>query len=258
MRASGFLAGLFVLAVLGAARAEEQPRQGRAFGPGEHVTYSVTYLGLTAGSATVTVGAEMKQWGQNVWPLVTTARSESVADVFPIREKFVSYWDERGQRTVGSDFFSDENHKKLRQRIRLDGGDKARVTKQWEGQDEVEETRDVPAQVHDMESVAFVLRNKDLQVGETYEAPVFTGSKTFVVKGTVEARQTLSTPLGDQEVYRVRVATEFSGGLASKRDMLAYFSADERKVPVRVSAEFLIGNIVAEMTSYEPGRVVEP
>lgn len=253
-RASWFLGCLIATA----AFAEGQPRDGRAFGPGEQVKYSVSYLGVIAGSATVTVGAEMKQWGQAVWPLVTVARSESVADVYPIRERFVSYWDERGQRTVGSDFYSDENHKKLYQRIRLDGSDKAQVLKKWEGQEPLEEARDVPLLVHDMESVAFVLRNKDLQVGETHEAPVFTGSKTFVVKGTVEAKETITTALGEREVYRVRVETDFSGGLASKRDMLAYFTADARKVPVRVSAEFLIGTLVAEVTSYEPGRVAEP
>jgi hypothetical protein len=253
-RFAGLLCGL----VAGVAFADGQPRAGRAFGPGEQVKYSVSYLGVVAGSATVTVGAETKQWGQPVWPLVTVARSESVADVYPIRERFVSYWDERGQRTVGSDFYSEENHKKLYQRIRLDGSDKAQVLKKYEGQDSVEETRDVPAQVHDMESVAFVLRNKDLDVGQTYEAPVFTGSKSFVVKGTVEAKETLSTALGAREVFRVRVETDFSGGLAAKRDMLAYFSADARKVPVRVAADFLIGTIVAELVSYEPGRVEQP
>ena len=254
MRLAGWMVGnLMVLGAASGAQAQDEARRGQAFGPGEQATYRISYLGLTAGTAQVTVGAEMKQWGKEVWPIVATARSESVVDVYPIRDKFVSYWDDREQRTIGSDLFADENRKKRRQRIRLDGTS-ATVTRQKEGGDEAEETRDVPEQTLDMAAVAFKLRNLELEVGREFELPVFTGLKVFDMKAAVEATETISTPLGDREVFRVRVSTDFSGKLAAKRDMVAYFTTDGRHVPVKVEAEFLLGSIVGELTRYEPGR----
>ena len=70
----------------------------------------------------------------------------------------------------------------------------------------------------------------------------------------MEARETLTTALGKQEVFRMRVYTEFSGKLASKRDMTACFTADGRHVPVRIEAELVLGSIVAELTDYKQGK----
>ena len=73
-----FLTIAAVAGVLGAAPAFAE-RQS-AFGPGEQTTYKVEYLGMHAGSAQITVGAETFQWGQTVLPIVTLARSEKMLD----------------------------------------------------------------------------------------------------------------------------------------------------------------------------------
>ena len=60
--------------------------------------------------------------------------------------------------------------------------------------------------------------------------------------------------MGEHEVYRVRIATEFTGKLAAKRDMFAFLSTDARHLPLRVEADFLLGTIVAELTQYQQGN----
>jgi hypothetical protein len=236
------------------ARAQtEGPRRGKAFGPGEQSKYRVSYLGLTAGSAQITVGAELTQWGREVWPIVCTAKSESVIDLYPIKDKFVSYWDDRAQVPIGSDFFVDENKKRRRQRIRYEGTT-ATVTNKKEGDEEEETTVDVAEFSMDMAAVTFRVRNEALAVGAEYELPVFTGRKSFTLRAIVEDIETLSTPLGDKEVFRVRVVTDFSGKLAAKSDLRAFFTTDARHVPVRVEAEFLFGTVAGDLVAYEPGR----
>ncbi|MHB8875589.1 MAG: DUF3108 domain-containing protein [Myxococcaceae bacterium] len=254
MRLAGCLiVGVMVLMTASRARAQNGTRRGEAFGPGEQSTYNVVYLGLSAGTAQVTVGTEMKQWGKEVWPIVATVKSESLVDFYPIRDRFVTYWDDRQQRTLGSDLFADENHKKRRQRIRLDGPE-AQVTRQKEGAEAQETSHEVPQQTMDMAAVAFALRNKPLKVGDEYALPVFTGVKLFDLEAKVEGVEKLQTVLGSREVVRVRVTTQFSGKLAAKRDMIAYFTNDSRHVPVKIEADFLLGTVVGELTRYEPGR----
>lgn len=226
-----------------------------AFGPGEQSTYKVRYLGLTAGEAEITVGAETTQWGHRVLPIVTTARSKSITDLYPVRDKFVTYWDHGREQSVGSDFYADENKVKRRQRIRFDhSAGRASVMKQKEGGDERMSEFDVEKGAFDIASATFALRNKHLEVGKVIELPVFTGNRMFMMRATVEGKETLKTAVGTKEVFKVRVQTGFSGKFESKRDLYAYLTADDARIPVRIEAEFVLGTISAELSDYKSGR----
>ena len=67
------------------------------------------------------------------------------------------------------------------------------------------------------------------------------------------AHYRITTKLGEQEVWKTRVHTDFSGKLAAKRDMFAYFTTDEHHVLSRIDADFLLGTITAELTDFQPG-----
>ncbi|RKH66072.1 DUF3108 domain-containing protein [Corallococcus llansteffanensis] len=251
----GFTAAM--VGLMGSALAHAQEPAAAAFGPGEQAQYRVKYLGLTAGSATVTVGAPMTQWGQSVWPIVALAKSDDLVGVYPIKSRYVSYWDASAQRVTGSDLHSEENRKRRRQRIQLTADSKsAKVIKQKESDPPRETNHELPDGTMDMTGAAFALRNKDLTVGTTYTYPVFTGSRHFTMSATVEGRETLTTPMGSRDTFRVRVHTEFGGNLESKRDLVAHFTTDPRHVPVRMEADFALGAMVVEMTDYKPGRAV--
>ena len=227
-----------------------------AFGPGEQSTYRVQYLGLEAGTAQITVGTETQQWGTSVLPIVTFARSSTALAFYPIRDRFVTYWDPVSDRSVGSDLVADENRSRRRQRIKLDHqAGKAMVMKQKEGEAERTSTHDVERGSFDIAAATFALRNKPLAVGRSFEMPIFTGTQKFKLKATVEAKETLpTTALGQRETYRVRVQTAFGGKLESKRDLLAWFTTDESRIPVRIDAEFVLGTLRAELADYKSGR----
>jgi hypothetical protein len=226
---------------------------GEAFGPGEQSTYQVQYLGMTAGTAKITVGAPMQQWGKPVMPIVAVAKSDLA--LYPIKDRFISYWDAAEKKTIGSEFYVDENHKRRRQRIRFSAPDNssAQVMKQKEGEGPSEDTHAVQAGSVDIAAASFALRSQPFNTGDTYEIPIFTGTKQFVLKLKVEDRMKINTPLGQREVIRTKAKTDFSGKLASKKDITVYFTADEAHVPVRVEAEFLLGTVVAELTDYKAG-----
>jgi hypothetical protein len=246
----GLLAGMLVSSV---AMAQEA---GKAFGPGEQALYRVQYLGVTAGTAQITVGAPMKQWGTEVLPIVSVARSDPALGVWPIKDKFVSYWHAEGQRSLGSDFFVDENNKRRRQRIQMKDSRTAHVIRQHEGAQPVEATHELPEGSMDLAGATFALRNRGIAEGQEYTYPVFTGRKSFMLRAKVEGRQTLKTALGEREVFRVKLQTDFSAKLQTRRDIVAYFTTDSSHVPVRIEAEFVLGSIVADLAEYKPGRLM--
>jgi hypothetical protein len=239
------------MVVSGSARAEEDER-APAFGPGEQCTYTVKYLGMSAGTAQVTVGSETVQWGQPVWPIVTVARTDLV--FFPVKDRFVTYWDRAAQRSLGSDLFADEGRKRRRQKMRLDhAAGTVTVTKQKEGEAENESVMEIEPGSGDIAAAMFALRNKPLAEGSEFEMPVTTGTRNFRLKAKIEKRQTLATSLGEREVFKVRVQTGFAGKFQSKRDLWAYITTDDSHLPVRIEAEFVLGSLIADLTHYQPG-----
>jgi hypothetical protein len=256
MQSKGMFTGMLLSLLLSGA-ALAQGGTSSAFGPGEQARYRIQYLGVTAGTAQVTVGAPMKQWGKEVWPIVSLAKSDAIAGVWPVKDKYVSYWDFGSQRVLGSDMHEDQNNKRRRVRVKLgEDGKSAHVVKQKEGEQPREYTHELAEGTLDVAGATFALRNRVLEVGQEYAYPVFTGSRSFMMRAKVEARETLDTKLGKQDVYRMRVYTDFSGKLASKRDMVAWFTADARRLPVRIEAELALGSLVAELMEYQQGKVI--
>lgn len=227
-----------------------------AFTPGEQALYRVQYLGLTAGTAQITVGAPMKQWGEQVWPIISLAKTDPVVGVWPIKDKFVTYWHAEGQRSLGSDFFQDENNKRRRQRIQMKDMRTAHVVRQKEGAAPVEAVHELPEGAMDLAGATFALRNRGITDGQEYLYPVFTGSKHFMLKATVEGRQMMKTALGEREVFRLKLQTEFAGGLQAKRDIVAYLTTDRSHLPVRIEADFVLGTVVADLAEYKQGRTL--
>ncbi len=244
-------------ALVSMSASAEEPLRGSAFGPGEQATYKVHYLGMSAGTAQITVGAESNQWGAAVWPIVTLANTESLFAMYPVKDKFVTYWDNGKSRSVGHELFADEGRKKRRQRVRIDHEKRsAQVMKQKEGESPQESSVEVAAGTADVASSMFALRNMPLAPGRDFEIPVFTGAKSFLMKAHVEGIEKVSTPMGEKDTFKIRVETDFSGKFASKRDLFTYVTTDPAHVPVKIEAEFLLGKVVAELTDYKAGRVI--
>ncbi len=225
------------------------------FGPGEQSLYEVSFLGVPAGIAQITVGLRTEQYGAKVLPLVCVGQTTAaLSDVFQIRDRFVSYFDPQAMKPVGADYFIDENRTRRREKFRFNQEPlKAHANKKKEGQGAYDVSYDVPEGTMDLAAAAFWLRGQPLVVGETREVPIFTGAKWYPMHVVVEGRETLTTKLGEVPVFRVSITTDFQGNAATKGNIVVYYSADERQLPVRVRAEFVVGSAVAELVQYLPG-----
>lgn len=244
----------WVLVLLGGGLAWAGAPASSAFGPGEQTTYAVRYLGVTAGVAQVTVGWKMEQFGREVWPLVCVGRTTDVGAVFPVNDRFVSYWDPLTGEAVGADFFADENKVRRRERYQYDAASgEAIATKQQTGGRPHEARYAIEPGTVDLASAAFRLRNTRLAPGQVHELPIFTGVKLYRMKATVVGVEQVSTGLGVLDVYRVTVNGDFSGQLSTKGLMTLFYTADDKQLPVRGEAEFLLGKVVLEAVKYEPG-----
>ncbi len=249
-RARSFLRG--ILPALLAAAAPPAAAQASGFEPGEQIDLTVEYLGIHAGEARITVGSPQGA----VWPVTCQARTGGVASLLDIREHLVSYWDPDERLSRGSDLSALEmgdRHQDSARFDRINGKVTVRITR---SNRRIDRVLDVPRDVLDAAGAVLWLRLQDLAPGSHYEVPLFTGSSTFTLVADVLRGEVLKTPAGRFDTVKVQVRTAFDGKFSTKRDTFFWFTADRRHVPVRVSADFAVGSIVAELTSYRPGGVV--
>jgi hypothetical protein len=226
-----------------------------AFGPGEQTKYEVSLLGVTAGSAQVTVGWPMEQFGKTVWPLVCVGQTTNVGVIFPVKDRFISYWEPTSQQTAGADFFVDERNERRRERFTYDRAALTAVArKQKEGQAPYEKRYEMHPDTMDLAAAGFWLRNVPLSIGLEKEVPIFTGAKVYRMVVKVEGRERLATRLGELEVFRVTINGDFPGELATRSRIKVFYTADQKQLPVRAEADFALGSVVLEAISYEPGQ----
>ena len=228
-------------ALPGAARAN--------FAPGEQLDFTLSYLGVRAAQARITVG----QAEGDVWPVIAQAKTDGLGALVDVREHLVSYWDAARSLPRGSDLQAVELGDRHTDTARFDRENgKAHVRVLRKGK-KIEKTYDLAPDAHDFASALLWMRLQPLAEGGRYEVPVFTTRGPFTLVMTVVGKERVETPVGVFDAVKVQVRTAFEGNFASKRDTFIWFSDDARHVPVRVSAEFAIGSIVATLSGYQPG-----
>ena len=220
-----------------------------ALQPGEEIRLSVSYLKLPSGEGTISIG---KPDDSGAWPLVFQGKTGGLVGLFDVREHLVSRWDPASRLPVGSNLTAVELGDRHEDEARFDRGAlKATVTVARKGKVRTREI-DVPADVLDLPSVFMFLRLQPLAPGDRYEVPVLAGRDLVGLVAEVVGSARLETGIGTLDTIVVKVKTGIQGKFDS-RETLLWFSADERHIPVKISAEFAVGNLVAAIKSYRPG-----
>ncbi len=237
------------LAAALAAMASTAAAQERAFTPGEQLDFVVDFLHVRTGQARITVGRAEG----SVWPVICQAKTDGLATLLDIREHYVSYWDADALTSRGSDLAAVEVGDRHFDSARFDRvRGQATVAVQRKGR-RSEATYAIPRDVHDVGSAILWLRLQPLAAGGHSEVPVFTGKETFTLVADVVGREQVSTGAGRFDTVKVKVRTSFGGKFRANRDTFLWFSDDPRHVPVKVSADFAVGTIVATLESYKAG-----
>jgi len=229
------------------------------FGPGEELIFQVKALGIKSGTAQFNVGAPEEVDGRSAWPIVMVARSTGLTDsVFPVRDRFVSFWDPVSELPVQGRLTASEGGKNRTLAIRFhrptaEAPAKAEVmTADDKGTTTF--TQDMEPGAQDVQSAVYWLRTRPLQVGERDTVPIVAGKRQWTMEAEVMEQAPLETPAGRFDAVRVQISTAFGGKLQSRKAVDAYFSADARHLPLRFDADLLLGRMRAELVRFEAGE----
>jgi len=247
------VAGARGWAALAAVLAGPVPPAPLPFGPGEDVSFRITYAHLLAGRATLRVepGPEA---GRGMLRFVAEAKSEGFFSWllgFRVDDRTVATWDPAAGCSLGIEKHLREG-RAVRDQVVVfgPGSDTAVVT-----DPKIKETRfDVGPCVLDVLSAFFVARARGLPEGEGLTLPLFDNGRRYVLSVRLRGRERLDLPppLGKAVPTMIvePLLLEGTGLFVKAGRLMIWLTDDARRIPVRLRSKVAIGSVSADLESY--------
>jgi len=237
---------LFLSLALAAALGAPGPTP---FAAGERMAFSINYLGMRMGTASITV---RKREGALV-PVQLEAHTTGVAGaIYALNERLTSYIDP--ETGLPGSFVLDADERGWKHRDTTDY-DRAAGTAVYVERGKTTSRKVVPFPPGALDFVALVfqLRRMPLQPGDRHTFAVLSGNEVHPVVTEVMGRETVRTKAGSYVALKVRVPTGFAGKFSERNPTYLWLSDDRARMVVRLSTDFSFGSAVGELTSYRAG-----
>ena len=219
----------------------------RSFQVGEQLTYEISWLNITAGTAVMAVSDAGTDGDRPLTKLITTTQSSPlITKFFPV--------DNRVESIVDPATLLPE-HLTFKRREGKKNEDIEYTFHQKEGTVTVvkggtTETLEMPPGTQDVISCLYYARSElSLRPGSLLTMNVYHDKKNRKLDVRVEEIETVSGPWGEVETARVLVVMPFQGLFLNKGNIQVWFTNDDRRIPVRMKAKVIIGSIVADLVS---------
>ena len=203
----------------------------------EVLEYGIKVRGIPAGTQTLQVNGKKILYGQEVYHL------QSVSKIKRFFSIFYSF-SNRSESFVQSDNLYPLHYtKKIR-----DGGYKGNidVVFDWDNQvarivkDQKKTEICILPGVQDELSMIYVLRTKELEVGQEYEFPFLSGDKTLETTVEILRTERLKTVLGTLNTIVIRT---------TPKNITIWLTDDNLRIPVKIEARTKIGKLVSKLKS---------
>ena len=229
--------------------------EGRSFLLGEKLTYTVSWKIFDAGIATLNLVDRFHAQNEDLYRIRATVRSTGiVATLFTVVDTFES-------NVAVADFCSrrivkniQEGHRRRTTTVDFDQrGLQARMEDtdlSRPGLPPKHSESTIPACVQDVISAFYFVRTRDLKVDETFRFPINDGGKTYDVDVDVQAVETVKTPAGTFQAYRLEPKV-FGGLFKNKGRLFVWLTNDAERIPVQLKARIAVGTITASLSRIE-------
>lgn len=223
------------------------------FGPGEKLTYEIHWTFIHAGDAVLEVMPDTEVDGVPARHFKATAKTVPWVDKFyKVRDSMEAWTDL--DVTHALHYIKDQNEGSYHKNVDLVFNPKERKTYRYIKGD-LRHTLDQPEKVFDPMSILFAFRKEILYKTMTFKSNVTDGKKSVVGESFVEGMDDIETPMGDIRCFRVRLDIKHLSGVFKKSDdaeLIVWFSADARRIPVRVRSKVKVGHFTLELVDYQP------
>jgi len=243
---------LIVLCVLAAISGWDSDALAKdlPFRQGEKMVYQARWGFVSAGQSVIEILPDQIINDVGTWHFSMTTTTNAGMDlIYKVREHKESYMDLNRMRTVLYKEKEEGNHP--RDVVVTYDWAKGTVTRTENGN--VGDTISIPAGTIDPLGLFFFIRMNRLKLGDVLEFPVTDGKKHWDTKATVVRKEQLTINGKTYDTLLVMPDMKRIEDVFKKKDeqpdLMIWFSADERQVPVKIESKVIIGTFVFELVS---------
>jgi hypothetical protein len=217
-----------------------------AFSVGERLVFDVGYGFITAGEAVMAVPKIDTLNDRECFQVLFTVNSTpSFSWIYKVEDRYETYLDREG--LFPWRFVQKIREGKYRRDFAADFDQVNHIARTTEGE------YVVPPFVHDIVSAFYFVRTMDFsksRVGEKTFLENFYKDKTYPLAVKFLGRQRIKVDAGTFNCVIVEPMIREGGLFKSDGRVIVWLTDDERKIPVKVSTQVVIGSIDAELREY--------
>ena len=218
-----------------------------AFGVGEHLHYDVKYGFINAGDATMMIGDTLLPNGRKCYHILFNVDSKPVFNwVYHVYDRYSTIVD-----AVGLFPWRFEQHIN-------EGGFHRDFTADFDQLNHIAKTSEkdhpIPPYVHDIMSAFYFARTIDYagyRPGQLVHFQNFYKDSTYDLDVKYKGRQQIEVPAGKFNCIIVEPIAKECCMFKSNGRVLIWLSDDDRKIPIKVSAQIPIGSVDSELVDFQ-------
>ncbi|MFP4522415.1 MAG: DUF3108 domain-containing protein [Fibrobacterota bacterium] len=249
--------------------AEEKPAQEEACGPenlrkienhawqvGEKLKFNIYKWLVKGGETVMAVEQTLDANGFESYKVSARVKSTGLIDFFyKVRDTTITFIEKKGIFSLGTDKKLNEGSFHDRRTASFYPCENSAKTFSKRKKNSKEEYKsvhkDLPTYLQDILSSIYFLRTQDLEVGQDEKIEVFDDEKQYQMTVKVHKKEKVKTKAGKFTCYKVEPLLQSTGIFNAKGRLLVWLTDDKRKLPVKLKTKIALGNVQAELVSFE-------
>ena len=221
------------------------------FSPGERIDFNVSWMGIPAGTTTMSVAEKQEENPQKVFKLFLETRSNKfISTFYKVRNKIESLIDSEDFSAISFHAnLRQGRHRKIKEIFFDCSNNKLTFIKNGK-----EGRHDIPQDTFDSLSSFYYLRTKELIPGKDVKINTFSNGKLYNVTVKILKREQIKVKAGTFETIKVQPIIKHNDVFKNKGDIFIWLTDDDNKLPVLIKTEVKIGHVMAEATNLQRGE----
>lgn len=241
--------------VFAPAAVSQQPMQNytprfRPFDGGEKATYQASWMGVPVASTEIETRPVVLD-GKKFYHVTVKAESWRYLDfIFKMRDTIESTFDAETLHPRRFVFIQRENKKIIDTIAEIDPATHKWVVRRKENKRH-KNFEFVSPYTLDTISAVYLARSLDFKIGDHFRLDVFGGKSRYLVTLDVVGKERVKVKTGEFDSYKIipKVTDLSKTGYAKRvREATVWITADEKRLPIKMSTQVFVGSVNIEMT----------
>lgn len=224
-----------------------------AFKEGEWLRFRISYSNFVgAGKATLEV-KKVRNKEKPAYHVVGNGKTTGVISwFFKVRDTYQTYFEKHSMLPYHFIRKINEGGYKKNREILFDQNAQQALVKDYKRKTEISYATE--ASVHDMLSVVYYLRSRDLteiKDGDEIELDMFFDDENYKFKLRCLGREITRTRFGKVKTIKFRPIVQAGRVFKEQESVTVWISDDKNKIPLRIKASLAVGSLRADLDAYK-------